>query len=291
MLKSSHITFNTNYTFTNSLSNANSSNRTYDLQSITLHELGHSMGLNHIQDNNTVMRPTAHGFGKRNLDVYDEYYFYQIYKNQAAGGTRSLILDELDDEYWTSRGLVFEPVDNYLSLRQLPMKIQSDKVYDIELGMDIFYLPLDDEQMIDFSDLVIRGHVKEITTPWWNTTDGKMPSEESILEYSLFHDVIIEVEEVYKGELTGNVKEIRVRQVGGSLDNVRQTTSIPEYYMGEEVILYLVKEDMKDDDVIFYTQINEKGQLFIVGDNVAVNGIGQKVNIETDIVSSIEKRV
>ena len=278
MLKSSHITFTTNsaYDWTTNIGNAEWG--VWDVQSIALHELGHSLGLGHISDNQAVMFPETPDYGKRTLDVWDEYYFYQIYKNQAVG--RKSVNDEnisfLDDEYWESRGIVTEAQENYLNLRSSPSV--TENTYDIELGMDIFYVPLSDDQMVEYSDLIIKGVVKEISLPWWNTSDGSIPLPENMLEYSLFHDVIVEVDTIYKGNLE-NTSEIVVRQVGGELGSVRQTTSVPQFYEGESVLLYLIKEQNPNnsDGSEYYTLINEKGQLFVINDNLAINGFGQKV--------------
>ena len=157
--------------------------------------------------------------------------------------------------------------------------------------MSILYSSFTAEQMVDVSDLIVKGHVKNISASRWNTTDGKTPMTENLLEYSLFHDIIIEVDEFYKGEATGDTKEIVVRQPGGVYGNIRQTVSVPQYYEGEEVILYLI-EDFSlafDNDKMIYSQINQEGQIFVISDNVGINGLGEMVEIQSDIISNVDK--
>ncbi|WNY27800.1 matrixin family metalloprotease [Methanolapillus ohkumae] len=282
-VKSSHITFSTNtsYSWTTNIGEANGSEDVWiwDVQSVALHELGHSLGLGHFSNFDAVMYAQMAVYGKRNVTVHDKFYLTQIYDSSSLSASSN---------YWISQGLTFQPNENHLNLRQSP--VEKEKSYDIELGMDIFYPAFDDEQMVNVSDLIVKGRVKEITPSWWNTSDGKAPPIENMLEYSLFHDVIIEVEETFKGNITGKSQEIIIRQAGGTLDNVRQTTSVPQYYEDEEVILYLVEEALSDKTGLkYYTQISEKGQIFIIEENFAVNGLGQEINIQENVVSQIEK--
>jgi len=276
----SQITFSTNssYKWTTNISQANNSTYTWDVQSIALHEIGHGLGIGHNSTNNTsdpaVMRSDAHPKGKRNLTAWDSYWFQMIYYKQPLPSGKSF-----------DQSKSFESMgESYLLLRSMPYEEQSN--CEIESRIDILYLYMDDNQMIDNSDLIIRGHVKEISSPWWNTSDGKTPATDEMFSYCLLHDVVITVDEIYKGEI--KEKEIVVRQMGGSLDNVHQTVSDPQYYKGEEVILYLIEGKSNTATQKCYYQINERAQLFIVEDNLAVNGIGETLNIQNDVLSKIE---
>ncbi|MCL2549514.1 MAG: matrixin family metalloprotease, partial [Methanimicrococcus sp.] len=262
----SQITFSTNYNWTTNQSQAGwkknllGQNLYYvcDLQSIALHELGHSLGIGHNSSNNSsdpaVMSSLAQVNGKRNLTAWDVYWFQMIYYHNGSGKSSG------------------NPIGNdYLHLRNMLYEEQND--YEIKSTIFITYPPMDDNQMVDFSDLIIRGYVKGISSSWWNTSDGERPTTEEMSSYYLFHDVVITVDEVYKGEI--NKREITVRQMGGSLDDVHQTTSDQQYYEGEEVILYLVEGTSNDTaKPKHYYQINERAQLFVVDDNLAINGIG-----------------
>lgn len=294
MLRSSHITFSTNKTWTTNLGSAN--NTTWDVQSIALHELGHSLGLADFigsQYTAAVMYPNATAGGRRNLSVYEEYYFNQIYRNSTAAKSLTLNNSAVSEEnYLEKMNLNLQPAENYLYLRENKIKTDEDVSYDIELGMDILFVPFDDEELIDFSDLIVKGNVKEISSARWNTTDGKAPSKDQMIEYSLFHDVIVEIDEVYKGELTGKTKEITVRQIGGTFNNVRQTTSVPQFYEGEEVILYLINDNADDNGKsIVYNVVNENGQIFVIEDNLGVNAFGQKVDIQKEVISKTQKSI
>jgi hypothetical protein len=134
--------------------------------------------------------------------------------------------------------------DNYLYLRNIPPG--EEKNYDIHHSSIRFitFPPMDGDQMIDFSDFIIRGHVKEITCRW-NTADQKTPAEKDMDSYNLCTDVEITVDEIYKGKI--DEKEITIHHWGGFLDNsLYITDSYIDYYKGEEVILYLVREETND---------------------------------------------
>ena len=64
-------------------------------------------------------------------------------------------------------------------------------------------------------------------------------------------------------------------------------------YDGEEVVLYLTEETgefSSYDKSVCYYQINEKSQIFIIDDNLAVNGLGQKINVQKDVVMKITEK-
>ena len=157
--------------------------------------------------------------------------------------------------------------------------------------------------MITESDLIVKGRVKEILATQWDIPDGTSSGSEDIYQYDLFHDVIVEVDEIYKGELTGRTQEITVRQPGGVLDNVRQIAiDMPDYYEGEDVILYLSQKTLssnsrntgmslnsRNNDKVIYRQLNEKSQIFVIDDELGVNGLGLKVDIPQEIISPIER--
>ena len=147
----SHITFSTNssYKWTTNISQANGTqnNYTWDVQSIALHEIGHGLGIGHNSTNNTsdpaVMREPTHEKGKRNLTAWDSYWFQMIYYT------------------FPSKSLDKSMENNYLNLRNMPYEEQEN--CEIESRIDILYPYMNDNQMINNSDLIIRGNVKEIS--------------------------------------------------------------------------------------------------------------------------------
>jgi Matrixin. len=294
------IAFNTKY---NWVTTPNPESGYYDMQAVATHEIGHALGIDDLAlpvYASAMMYWLSHE--SRTLTNIDEYFFIQIYKSNSGKklfSTTSDLSNALDEDYWSSRSNLVSS-ENFLSLRTVPT--EDKKTYEIESRMDILFAPLTDDEMITESDLIVKGRVKEISAARWTTSDGKAPKSESMMDYSLFHDVIVEVDEIYKGELTGRTQEITVRQPGGALGNARQTASVPDYCIGEEVILYLTQETLSADsrntdmssgsrnnNKIIYHQINEKGQIFVIDDELGVNGLGLKVDILQEVISPIER--
>ncbi|WNY25972.1 matrixin family metalloprotease [Methanolapillus millepedarum] len=252
------IQFNTNHNFTSNISQATSPNSTswgvYDIQSIALHELGHPLGLGDNDNSSTVMY--QHGQARRTLSTTDTNDLKSIYNVIIANS--------------------FSPqnaIDDY---------------DDIEISTSITYVSLSEDLMVNASDLVVRGKVKEVLPGQWNTQDGESPSIKEMSKYDIFHDVIIEVDDVYKGNFSG--KEIRVRRIGGIVDNVKQTLDTRDYIVGDEVILYLIEGSdvsSSNDKSVCYSELNNDGQLFIVNDTLAITSTGKTVDIEEQVMSKI----
>ena len=286
-IKCSIITFNENVYFTTAKSRASFNsvtinNRTYPetvhFLSTATHELGHAMGLGHVNNRDTTAlmhRPENNTTDMRKevrtINATDRTNFRLIYDKNPIARNSVMISSELPTE------------ENYLYLRNIP---ENDQIYDINMMMEICYEPLKGSEMINQSDLIIKGRVKEILPTEWTTKDGRPISQNNIQDvniFNLFHSVVVEVDETYKGEL--KTAEIIIHKSGGTSDNIRITTSNPEYYENEEVILYL--KERIDDSGIYYYQINGESQIFVIDEDLGVNGVGEKINIP-ELIKELE---
>ncbi|WNY25567.1 matrixin family metalloprotease [Methanolapillus millepedarum] len=266
-INSSRVTFNTNHNFTTNISNISAAGRhpngtiywgVYDVQSISLHELGHSLGLaDNTVNNSSIMYQPARM--TQSLGTYDKNDLKTIYNVLIAKS----IMGNMD-------------IGN--------VDLKNEKIF---ISTSINYIPLSEDLMVDVSDLIVKGKVKEVLPSKWNTSDGKSPSYEDIGEYGLYHDVIIEVEDIYKGSLPDSTNEIKIRRFGGSLDNVEHTLDMRDYSKGSEMILYLIEgtdiSPSTSKDVTCYTELNGNGQLLIVND-MALNAYGESVDINKQVM-------
>ncbi|MGB9928667.1 MAG: hypothetical protein ACPK85_09720 [Methanosarcina sp.] len=109
---------------------------------------------------------------------------------------------------------------------------------------------LNDEQLNNYSDIIMIGTVKEILPSKWNSADGKRPG--NIKKFSIhnfiYTDVVVNVDRYLKNQLPSEV--ITVRLDGGT---VGKDTFImsgeANLKLGEKVLLYLQKDtnpDIKD---------------------------------------------
>jgi len=64
-------------------------------------------------------------------------------------------------------------------------------------------IPLNESQLEEISDLIIKGTVIGNTSPQWSTEDGKYSAE---LRPIYFYDYIVEVDEIYKGKLSSDAE-------------------------------------------------------------------------------------
>lgn len=100
-------------------------------------------------------------------------------------------------------------------------------------------VPQSPAEMGSASDLVVRGEVREVRS-FWNQTGTKILTE-----------VEVAVEESYKGQAT----TVRVRQLGGEVDNVRMTVSgALAWTPGEDVLLFLERGRTDHYRVAGFTQ-------------------------------------
>jgi hypothetical protein len=95
---------------------------------------------------------------------------------------------------------------------------------------------------------IVIGTVKEILPPKWNTVDGKQP-DKGVTELSsddlIYTDIFINVEKYVKNPLPS--KDVVVRVVGGTVENVTMSSDDESSFKsGERVLLYLSKDTHPD---------------------------------------------
>ncbi|MDL2261631.1 matrixin family metalloprotease [Methanimicrococcus sp. OttesenSCG-928-J09] len=252
----SNVVFNSSCNFTTNQSQANStcspSLRLYDVQTIATHELGHSVGLSHSNIATAVMRGTPLPTIFRTLQSDDKNGVKFIYNSwQPPSGSKSVT------DYKKGDGL------------------------DINVaGSPIGY---NEKELIEYSDLIIKGKVIGQTSPKWNTKDGSEPETEELLgPYSIiYYDVVVEVDKTYKGELPKDVdNRIYIRNIGGTIGNITVTSDENKFEKGQEVFLHL----KKNSDTIT-SNYGPQGYYVIGGDyNLDTNVI----NLGNDVISKME---
>ena len=98
-------------------------------------------------------------------------------------------------------------------------------------------VPLNESQLEEISDLIIKGTVIGNTSPQWSTEDGKYSAE---LRPIYFYNYIIEVDEVYKGEMSNDAEnKVYVRYFVDLEPQVELKTE-------QKYILYLANNENND---------------------------------------------
>ena len=161
----------------------------------------------------------------------------------------------------------------------------------IEIQAEINYMPMNDELMVESSDLIIKGTVKEILSPYWDVKNSKQSRliSQSISNFDdsddeiaiIYHDVVIDVNEILKGELEEESQEIHLQKMGGTVGNVKLTTQIPDYDINQEVLLYLLKSENMTNGKSYYTYIELKdhqSQFYIINEELTSSALQEKMN-------------
>lgn len=166
---------------------------------------------------------------------------------------------------------------------------------DEPINIKIFGLlvPSTPQDLDNNSMLVIKGTVKEILPPKWNTVDGKQP-EKSVNDLSpsdlIYIDVIVSVDKYLKKSSFSN--EITVRVIGGTIGNVSMTTYYePSFKVGENVLLYLSNDNYSATKSIgsehLVTTGNFQGKFKLTDDGKAVRP--DKTFSQDELLSTITK--
>jgi hypothetical protein len=127
-----------------------------------------------------------------------------------------------------------------------------------------YYGPMNDGKLIRNSDLIVRGTVKEML-PAYETTESMYYNA---LRYgvlsrnAVYHNVVIEVEEVYKGPT--DIETLTMKRVGGITETrAFLDTGTFDYRIGDEIVVYLKEiEDDGNEKIYTYTYPN-RGELFV----------------------------
>ena len=139
-------------------------------------------------------------------------------------------------------------------------------------------VPLDENQIKEGSDLIIKGTVVGNTSPYWNNGHDM-----------IYYYFIIEVDEVYKGELSSDAEnKVYVLHEGGDVDDVGIWVEDQiELKTGQEVILCLTdggNTNFGPKKYFAYPQIMSDGNYSkIITDEETEKDVG---STETDVGST-----
>ena len=133
--------------------------------------------------------------------------------------------------------------NNYSS--QAGIKPENNSCEPIDINICIDFILYNHEELIEYSDTIVIGTVKEILPSRWNTKDGKHPGKSTAeLDYfddTICTDIVISVDEYLKNPLPS--REVIVRVVGGTVGRVSVTTDAdPSFNNSEKVSLYLCED-------------------------------------------------
>lgn len=254
----------------------------YDYRSVATHELGHGAGIYHSSISSAVMYKSINsGTLKRTLTTDDKTAIKARYGTKPTSFSTNSIQNNT---------LSATNIDN----------ITDGTIYIVSSffeNMSLYDLKND-------SNLIIKGKVKEIFPSKWNTVDGNEPqnieelrkphipvmNESHPLEkFTIYTDVMIAVDDVYKGTIKEN--DVRVRLNGGQCGRynvlVQDNPIIEE---GEEVILYLTNDEQPLTKVgldHYVIMGGKMGKFNLTSDGLAQRGDDNPI-YTNDLIDSIK---
>ena len=251
----------------------------FDVQSMALHELGHSMGLGDMYtmvngsavNNRTKSVMNAYTGVQRTLFEDDIEGMRAIYHFNTTNTGENSSTIETPEPFIPPNLSTPRPSEtkNLTSKTADVIKSATNKFFPKAAAQEgaymtniIVYRTLATESLNEeMASLIVRGIVKENTEPQWENHGGQVPTEQEIEAGEpllIGYNTIIEVEKVYKGELPENSNEIQIKRLGGTIDSTTvELNADVGYQAGDEVILYLVGDEDQ------YYEMNNRGKIFI----------------------------
>jgi hypothetical protein len=181
-------------------------------------------------------------------------YMYQIFEENTGIGSRIISNDSVTVNIKDVLPTYSEDEINYYLNKYYP-NVDSATTY---------YRPMNDRKLIRNSDLIVRGTVKEIL-PAYETTESLYYNTiryGNLNRNAVYHNVVIEVEEVYKGPST--TETITMKRIGGITETrVFFDMGTFDYRIGDEIVVYLKEIDNDPDGKIYTYTYPNRGELFV----------------------------
>ncbi|MDV0446992.1 hypothetical protein MsAg5_08600 [Methanosarcinaceae archaeon Ag5] len=254
-INDSDVRYNTYYANNFTTSHSQSlQNGYFNVERLALHELGHALGLEHSNVLNAIMKTP--------------YKYLSFLSQDDINGVKNL--------YGTKSKSMTSGIT--------PIPEEEKQINEPIFKVHQCYAEVSDQELAQKADLVIRGTVKGELPAHWVSFDKAEPvvkkeNSISIGNNQIVHDVVISVDDVYKGKLSEN--EIYIRQIGGTLDGITMVCDDQtEYSEGESVILYLFGSDVDQKTGRTFRYVHPQGELKIVDEKTAVNGFDQEIDTE-----------
>jgi len=262
-----------------------------DVHTVSMHEFGHALGLDHSSTSTSIMYKHDLGIIRRNLDADDKNGIQAIYgkKSLLSGLTNSLhslgITPSLSSSNFSKFELeIVEENEVFFSKKVIDEYLNK---YENVRAMTFLYEERTDADLVNYSDLIVCGTITEISSGYWETADGLPPSKEELFRYPIFHDIIIEVDDVYKGKIDNQT--ITIKQIGGVVDGyVLLNLDSFNYQKDNQVLLCLSEKlDSKGDNA--YYSIIHGGEMLVMDNGLLYDSSGNEVELSQKLSDSKEK--
>ena len=144
----------------------------------------------------------------------------------------------------------------------------------LSIYVGVTYVEKSLDNLIDEAELIVIGEVDTILPSRWSTFSGKRPNDDEVSDYTIYTDVIFQVNQVLKGQIESSA--IHIRTFGGKVGQDQMVVSLEtQFEIGQTYLLFLSLDtgSTANIDPGHYSEDGGGGQgVYEIHDGKAISG-------------------